>query len=150
MRLMRKPSEGEVLQNICKEIEAEKKMTDAHITQLSTAFGSRFVRAQEAVRDDRIKKYLFKPSGRIVWIVVGKERDYLVMPAAEFCSCDDFYFKFDQGHLCYHIIAQKLADSTGQFDLIEDDDSFYEILIKEWKTIETRISKRRQEKARLK
>jgi len=150
MRLMKKPSEGDVLKSICKEIEAERKMTDAHISRLSAAFGSRFARAQEAVRDGRIKKYLFKPSGRIVWIVVGKERDYLVMPAAEFCSCDDFYFKFDQGHLCYHIIAQRLADSMGQFDLIEDDDSFYEILIKEWKTIETRISKRRQEKARLK
>ncbi|MFQ6080098.1 MAG: hypothetical protein ACE5OW_00310 [Candidatus Bathyarchaeia archaeon] len=146
---MKKPSEPSVLKEVCREIRAEKRVTDVHLTQLSLAFGSRFDRAWEALREERIKKYVFKPSGRTVWIVVGKRRDYLIMPEAEFCSCEDFYFKFDKGHLCYHIIAQKLAEATDRFDLIEDDDSFYDVLIKEWKAIETRVSKKYQEKASL-
>ncbi|MEM2936618.1 MAG: hypothetical protein QW231_05540 [Candidatus Bathyarchaeia archaeon] len=128
-------SELEALNGICKEVNAEGKVTENHKGRLSAAFGSRFTKAWEALEQGRVKKYVFKPSGRIVWIVVGKERDYLVMPAADFCSCEDFYFKFDKGHLCYHIIAQKLAEATGQFDLIEDGDHLYEILIKEWKRI---------------
>ena len=146
---MEKPLEPGVLKEICREIQVEKRVTDAHLTRLSLAFGSRFDRALEALRERRIKKYVFKPSGRTVWIVVGKRRDYLVMPDAEFCSCEDFYFKFDKGHLCYHIIAQKLAEATDRFDLIEDNDSFYDVLIKEWKAVKTRVSKRHREKATL-
>ena len=126
-------SEIVVLKEICRQIQAKRQVTDAHLTRLSLAFGSRFDRAWEALREGRIKRYVFKPSGRTIWIVVGKQRDYLVMPDAEFCSCEDFYFKFDKGHLCYHIIAQKLAEATNQFDLIEDDDGFYDVLIREWK-----------------
>jgi len=128
-------SELEALNGICKEVNAEGGVTENHKGRLSAAFGPRFTKALEALEQGRVKKYVFKPSGRIVWIVVGKERDYLVMPAADFCSCEDFYFKFDKGHLCYHIIAQKLAEATGQFDLIEDSDHLYEILIREWKRI---------------
>jgi len=147
---MEKTSEPIVLKEICREIQVEKQVTDDHLTRLSEAFGSRFERAWEALREGRIKKYVFKPSGRIVWIVVGKQRDYLVMPDAEFCSCNDFYFKFDEGHLCYHIIAQKLAEAVDRFDLIEDDDRFYDVLIKEWKAVEIRVSKKHEEKASLK
>ena len=71
------------------------------------------VEAENLVKDGRVKKYIFKPSGRVVWIVVGKRRDYIVMPSADFCSCEDFYFQFNKGHLCYHIIAQKLAEATA-------------------------------------
>jgi len=141
---VRKQPEAEALKSICKDIQLKKQMTEAHFTQLSTKFGSRFAKAWEALTEGRIKKYVFQPSGRIVWIVVGKQREYLVMPAADFCSCEDFYFRFDKGHLCYHIVAQKVAEATGQFDLFEDDDSFYEILIREWKTVETRISKKQE------
>lgn len=146
---MKKPSEPDMLKEVCRKIKVEKRVTDVHHTRLSLAFGSRFDKAWEALRERRIKKYVFEPSGRTVWIVVGKQRDYLVMPDAEFCSCEDFYFKFDKGHLCYHIIAQKLAEATDRFDLIEDEDSFYEVLIKEWKAVETRVSKRHREKAPL-
>lgn len=146
---MKKTSEPDMLKEVCRKIKVEKRVTDAHRTRLSLAFGSRFDKAWEALRERRIKKYVFEPSGRTVWIVVGKQRDYLVMPDAEFCSCEDFYFKFDKGHLCYHIIAQKLAEATDRFDLIEDEDSFYEVLIKEWKAVETRVSKRHREKAPL-
>lgn len=104
---------------------------------LSRAFGQRFAKAWEALKGKRIKKYVFMPSSRIVWIVVGKERDYLVMPAVDFCSCDDFYFRVmdKEIHLCYHLIAQKMADALKWYDLFEEDDELYNFLMEEWKRV---------------
>ncbi len=137
-------SEVKMLQGICKEVKAKEQLNDAHLNKLSSTFGQRSEKALEALGEHRVKKYVFQPSARIVWIVVGKEREYLVMPAVEYCTCDDFYFQFHQGHLCYHIIAQRLAEATKQFDLIEDDDQLFDILIKEWKVTEVRVSKKHE------
>jgi predicted nucleic acid-binding Zn finger protein len=130
---MKDKSEAEVLEAVCTDMRLQGTMSNAHVNTLVSRFGQRVNKALEALGESRIKKYVFQPSGRVVWIVVGKERDYLVMPASDYCSCDDFYYQFDHGHLCYHIIAQKLAESLGRFDLFEDDDDFFDILIKEWK-----------------
>ncbi len=134
-------SEVEMLENICREVQSFSQIAKTLHKKLSSVFGQRSEKALEALEEQRVKKYVFQPSGRIVWIVVGKNREYLVMPAAEYCTCDDFYFQFHQGHLCYHIIAQKLAEATSRFDLIEDDDQLFDILIKEWKTTEVRVAK---------
>jgi len=142
---MRKPSEAETLQSVCETIREEGTVSNIHIDTLEERFGQRIRKALEALNESRIKKYVFQPSGRIVWIVVGKERDYLVMPAIDYCSCDDFYYQFDHGHVCYHIIAQKLAEATGQFDLFEDDDQFFDILIREWKTPEEQHPEKKTE-----
>jgi len=140
---MKKRLEAGVLEDICQTVRSEGEVSDSQIARLSEAFGQRVVKALEALDEGRIKKYVFKPSGRVVWIVVGKRRDYLVMPAIDYCSCYDFYFQFDRGHVCYHIIAQKLAEATGRFDAFEDDDQFYNVLIKEWKAPEQRKPKKR-------
>jgi len=139
---MKKTPEADVLEDICKMVKSDGNVSDAHVARLSEVFGQRVSKALEALQEGRIKKYVFKPSGRVVWIVVGKGRDYLVMPAIDFCSCYDFYFQFDRGHVCYHIIAQKLAEATGRFDAFEDDDQFYNVLIKEWKAPEQRKPKK--------
>jgi len=141
---MKKRLEADVLEDICKTVRSEGQVSEAHVARLSEAFGQRVAKALEALREGRIKKYVFKPSDRVVWIVVGKGRDYLVMPAIDYCSCYDFYFQFDRGHVCYHIIAQKLAEATGRFDAFEDDDQFYNVLIKEWKAPEQRKPKKQK------
>jgi len=127
-------SETELLNAVCKEAKTEGKLTGKSLTRLYEVFGQRFARAFEALKENRVKKYVFKPSGRIVWVVVGKERDYLIMPEAEFCTCDDFYFRvLDRKiHLCYHLIAQKIAQSLGWYEQIESDDELYETLMQEW------------------
>ena len=142
---MERTSEASVLETVCKGVRAEGRVSDAHLTRLTEVFGQRLTRAWQAVSEGRIKKYVFKPSGRVVWIAVGKQRDYLIMPLADYCSCHDFYFQFDRGHLCYHIIAQKLAEAAGKFDLFEDDDQFFDVLIKEWKEMEVKVPKKRKE-----
>jgi len=133
---MTKTSKTDALIGVCQAIRAEGTISDTHIGLLEASFGvERVQKALEALNDSRIKKYVFQPSGRVVWIVVGKERDYLVMPAIDYCACDDFYYQFDRGHVCYHIIAQKLAEATDRFDLFEDDDQIFDVLTREWKTI---------------
>ncbi|MEM3745703.1 MAG: hypothetical protein QW323_04330, partial [Candidatus Bathyarchaeia archaeon] len=82
----KKRLESEVLDAICEEIRRAGKISDENFDRLVVVFGSRFIKAWRAVKDNRVKKYIFKPSGRVVWIVIGKERDYLVMPDAVFCS----------------------------------------------------------------
>lgn len=130
-----KPSELEMLEAICSKAAASRKIEDGDRDRLLRAFGQRFTRAWEAVESKRVKKYVFKSSNRIAWIVVGKARDYLIMPAADFCNCDDFYFRVmdRQVHLCYHLIAQKLAETLETFDLFEEEDRLYDTLMNEWR-----------------
>ncbi len=132
---MNDASEIDVLNIICREVKAEGKLSGKSLTALYELFGQRFTKALEALKENRVKKYVFKPSGRNVWIVVGRERDYLIMPEAEFCMCDDFYFRvLDRKiHLCYHLIAQKIARNLGWYEVIEEDDKLYEMLMNEWK-----------------
>ena len=105
------------------------------MTELYELFGQRFTKALDALKENRVKKYVFKPSIRTVWIVIGKERDYLIMAEAEFCMCDDFYFRVldKKIHLCYHLIAQKIAGNLRWYENIEENDELYETLMNEWK-----------------
>lgn len=134
---MSEESESEVLNAICKEAKVDGKLTGKSLTRLYEAFGQRFAKAFEAIKENRVKKYTFIPSGRVVWIVVGKERDYLIMPDAEFCTCDDFYFRVldKKVHLCYHLIAQKIAKILGWYAPMEERDELYESLMREWKKL---------------
>ncbi len=128
-------SEIDTLNVICKQAKAEDKLSGKNLTDLYDLFGQRFTKALEALKENRVKKYVFKPSNRTVWIVVGRERDYLLMPEAEFCTCDDFYFRVldKKIHLCYHLIAQKIARNLGWFEVMDENDEIYQSLMNEWK-----------------
>ena len=132
---MDEKSEIDVLNTVCKEAKAEGKLTGKNLTELHEVFGSRFTKAFEALKENRVKKYVFKPSSRIVWIVVGRERDYLLMPEVEFCTCDDFYFRVldKKVHLCYHLIAQKIGRILGWYEPVEEHDELHDSLMNEWK-----------------
>lgn len=134
---MKTPKQVKVLEQVCNEAKINNILTEKHITQLSEALGPRFIKALEAVKEERVKKYVFSPSNRIVWIVVGREREYQIMPAAGFCSCDDFYFRVmdREVNICYHLIAQKIADTLEQYDKIETEDKLYDCFIEEWKKV---------------
>jgi predicted nucleic acid-binding Zn finger protein len=128
-------SEIDVLNTVCREAKAEEKLSGKSLTELYDLFGQRFTKALGALKENRVKKYVFKPSGRTAWIVVGRERDYLIMPEAEFCMCDDFYFRVldKKIHLCYHLIAQKIARNLSWYETIREDDKLFESLMNEWK-----------------
>ncbi|HDQ06742.1 MAG TPA: hypothetical protein ENN36_08500 [Candidatus Bathyarchaeota archaeon] len=136
---MKVPKEIKVLEKVCEEAKSRGELTDNQLTQLSEAFGSRFTKAWDTIKEKRVKKYVFSPSGRVVWIVVGRERDYQIMPAAGFCSCDDFYFRVmdREANICYHLIAQKIADGLELYDRVEEEDRLYNCLLEEWKKVTT-------------
>lgn len=129
--------ETKVLDEVCGEIERSKRLSDNQKVRLRVVFGRRLENALEALEEGVVKKYVFEPSGRVVWVVVGKERDYQVIPVAKYCSCDDFYFHVIEGiaPLCYHVLAQRLAESLGNFELIVDSDNLYDTLVGEWRFI---------------
>jgi predicted nucleic acid-binding Zn finger protein len=132
-------NEIDTLNAICRQAKAEGKLSGKNLTGLYDLFGQRFTKALEALKENRVKKYTFKPSNRVVWIVVGRERDYLIMAEADFCTCDDFYFRVldKKIHLCYHLLAQKIARNLGWFAPIDENDELYECLMNEWKKATT-------------
>jgi len=136
---MKTPKEIKVLNKVCREAKNNGELTDTQLSQLSEALGSRFTKAFNTIKEERVKKYIFYPSGRTVWIVVGREREYQIIPVAVFCSCDDFYFRVmdRETNICYHLIAQKIAETLGLFDKIEEEDRLYDCLMEEWKKATT-------------
>ena len=135
MPVMNNNSEIEALNAICKVAKREGKLSGKNLTVLYELFGQRFTKALATLKENRVKKYVFKRSSRTVWIVIGRERDYLIMPEAEFCMCDDFYFRVldKKIHLCYHLIAQKMAHNLGWYETLEENDELYDSLMDEWK-----------------
>ena len=72
----------------------------------------RFLSAMEKITLNQISKYVFKPSGRILWTVNGKYHDYLIYPK-RYCTCMDFNLQSmakNVKYLCKHLIAQALFE----------------------------------------
>ncbi len=70
--MMNDNSEIDTLNDICREAKAAGKLSGENLTELYELFGQRFTKALDALKEGRVKKYSFKPSGRTVWIVVGQ------------------------------------------------------------------------------
>ena len=79
----------------------------------------RFLSAMEKVTLNQINKYVFKPSGRILWTVNGKNHDYLIYPK-RYCTCMDFNLQSmakNIRYLCKHLIAQALFERLDKVKL---------------------------------
>ena len=127
--------ERKVLEGICDELRTSREVTRAQWERLRTALGERFDKAWRLVEERRVKKYVFDPSGRIVWIVVGRKSEYQVLPESGYCDCSDFYFRVVDGEagLCYHLMGQRLAEALDSYDDTWESDEFYEQLMMEWR-----------------
>lgn len=103
--------------------------------EVSKSHEQKISRAIEAVESGAVKKYIFRPSLRTVWIVVGKEREYRVIPHF-YCQCDDFYINVvirRKTTACYHLMAQELAEKRQKYETYEVTDVDFLRLNKEWK-----------------
>lgn len=120
----------------CENAKKTGSIQEEELQSLRNMFGERFDKALKLVNERRVKRYTFEPSGRVVWIIVGKEREYQILPKAKYCSCDDFYFRVIDGEagLCYHLIAQCIAEALGSLEEVRDSDEFYEPLMDEWRS----------------
>jgi len=127
--------EAEKARAVCLKVKELGGLTEELEGELRSLFGERFEKALRTVEERRVKRYVFQPSGRVVWIVVGEGDEYRILPHAMFCSCEDFYFRVVGGErgLCYHLLAWMLAEALGVFDVVEESDELYEDLMEEWR-----------------
>ncbi|MFX1563702.1 MAG: hypothetical protein ACFFDP_10415 [Promethearchaeota archaeon] len=127
----------EEILTVLKEVQREHSLSGTALITLNRLCGKRFWRALQAVSDNLVKRYLFEPSGREAWIVVGKNRDYRVLSDI-YCDCEDFYVNVivkRRAEFCYHILAKILAEALGAFSDVNVDDMMHDTLIKEWGAI---------------
>jgi predicted nucleic acid-binding Zn finger protein len=124
-----------VLERVLMEVKNNHELSHSNWERLRSVFGERFDRAWRAIQEKRIKKYTFKPSDRVIWIVVGQGGEYQVLPSAGYCGCDDFYFRVidSETAICYHLLGQKIASALRSYDAVEEDDEVYHLLTKEWR-----------------
>ena len=106
--------------------------------RLLKTFGVRFTKGLELASSRRVRRYEFKPSGRVVWVVEGRTNKYQVIPDLPFCYCDDYYFRVmdKKRGLCYHIIAQRIAEALHQFQILHKNDSQYSSITDRWRAKE--------------
>lgn len=121
-------NEKELLEGICSDVKTKGRISEKSKARLSKIFGERYQKASKVVQEGRVMKYVFKPSEKVVWIVQGREGKYQVMPSVGFCSCKDFYYKLEEGrgHVCYHLVAQRLAEALNVFETISRMDESFE------------------------
>ncbi len=127
--------EHTVLEQILRDLRVSKEISRHNWQRLRDVFGNRFTNAWRLVTENRVKKYVFKPSNRTLWIAIGQNAEYLIYSNAGYCSCSDFYFRVldNEKAYCYHVLAQMLSEALDFYDLIEEDDEAYDQLLAIWK-----------------
>ena len=128
------------------EIQHHHRLSGPVLVTLNRLCGERFWKALHDVANDLVKKYVFEPSGREAWIVVGKSREYTVLSEI-YCDCEDFYINVivkRRADVCYHILAKSLAEALEVFSEIRADDMSYDTLRTELESLplQRRPSKR--------
>ena len=86
---------------------------------LEQKHGKRFERAISLLGEKKVKKYVFKPSENVFWIVKGRINDYLAIEEL-FCSCKDFQIRHilrDEVESCYHLLAVKIAKEHNYYQV---------------------------------
>ncbi|NVM29165.1 MAG: hypothetical protein HWN65_10010 [Candidatus Helarchaeota archaeon] len=123
------------LESILQQIRDEKKFTLEHLKYFVDGFNDRFWRALRNTLNNGVKKYVFKPSNRIVWIVIGNRKDYLIISNL-YCNCEDFYVKVvikKAARMCYHLLSKVLAENLNYYEKFTVEDERYDELMEEWK-----------------
>lgn len=114
---------------------SKEELSQDDIDYFRERYGKRFVRALRAVEEGRVFKYCFRPSESTKWMVKGKRREYLLIPET-FCTCRDFYQTVVIDHeakMCYHLLAQRIAELREQFTQINASDTERRKLYTEWR-----------------
>lgn len=129
-----KLDEDSALRQISQDLRRTRALTEEQKQSLSKIFEKRLPPALALVEARNVSSYRFKPSGRTVWIVKGRKGDYQVMPESMFCTCDDYYFRVmdNKKQLCYHLVAQQIAEALGQFSVSDLSDSHYAEVAAKW------------------
>jgi len=130
--------ENELMAEAVAELKSAGKLSERQKDRLSKTFGERYTNGWKLANSHKVRRYEFKPSKRVVWAVQGRKGEYQVMPDIPFCYCDDYYFRvMDRKRgLCYHIIAQRVAEALNQFTKLSKKDSQYSTITDRWRAKE--------------
>lgn len=120
------------------ELKSRREFSKRLKAALDKTFGERFSSGWELAKSKRVRRYEFKPSGRVVWAVQGRKSEYQVIPETPFCYCDDYYFRVmdKKRSLCYHIIALHIAEALDEFEIIPKKDLQYSTITDRWRAKE--------------
>jgi len=88
-------------------------------------------KAGDVAKAGRVKRHIFKPSGREIWTVVGSRIDHYIDLEQPYCSCKDFYYNLIRGleQTCYHLEAARIAKQTNTYCEIAFSDEEYPHLL---------------------
>jgi len=130
--------ENRLVEEAFTELRSRGELSASLKETLVKTFGDRFTNGWELANSRKVRRYEFRPSGRVVWAVQGRKNEYQVMPDIPFCYCDDYYFRVmdKKRGLCYHIIAQRVAEALNQFKSISKSDTQYSGITARWRAKE--------------
>ena len=130
--------ENKMMEEAYEELVSRGELSTRLREKLEKTFGERFTNGWKLANSRSVRRYEFKPSSRVVWVVQGRKSKYQVMPDIPFCYCDDYYFRVmdKKRGLCYHIIAQHIAEALNKFEKISKRDSQYSSITDRWRAKE--------------
>ena len=114
---------------------SQENLTQGDIDYFREKYGKKFVRALRVVEEKKVDKYMFKPSDSTTWIVKGRTRQYMVIPKI-YCTCRSFYQEVvisRESTMCYHLLAQQIAEIRNQYKLVDSSDTARRKLYVEWR-----------------
>ena len=128
------------MRNMALSLIEEKKLSRENLTQndidyFRKKYGKKFIRALRVVEENKVEKYQFNPSDTITWIVKGRTRQYLVIPKV-YCTCRSFYQEVvisRESNMCYHLLAQQIAELRDQYELVDSTDTKRRKLYVDWR-----------------
>jgi len=130
--------ENALMETAYSELKSRGALSAELRKSLEKVFGERFTNGWQLANSNKVRRYEFTPSGRVVWAVQGRTSEYQVIPDIPFCYCDDYYFRVmdKKRGLCYHIIAQHIAEALDKFDKTTKGDSQYFAITDRWRVKE--------------
>ncbi|HDM23328.1 MAG TPA: hypothetical protein ENG22_00080 [Candidatus Bathyarchaeota archaeon] len=111
----------------------EKKLLEKYKGKFKVVPEASLNKLGEVVLEKRVKKYV-TDTGKVIWVVVGKERDYYVKPN-EYCTCRDFFLNVvirKKRKWCYHMLAVEVAIDLGFFEEIKLSEDELLAVAEEW------------------
>ena len=122
----------ELLFSIYEKVLNKGKLDNEFIEYLEEIFPNKSDKILEVVNRGIIKN-IYKPSNRIVWTVMGRDQEHIILPKL-FCSCKSFYKEVIINRTkksCKHIIAQIISEALNNFEELELGDSEFKNRIKD-------------------
>lgn len=122
----------ELLFSIYEKVLNKGKLDNEFIEYLEEIFPNKSDKILEVVNRGIIKN-IYKPSNRIVWTVMGRDQEHIILPKL-FCSCKSFYKEVIINRTkksCKHIIAQIISEALNNFEELELEDSEFKNRVKD-------------------